>query len=239
MTAEIRDNKLLDSVDALTKPDRTKIIQDGPVGSGLAGQHTVIVELPPLLEQLHQAINGTIGIGGSGSLPWQRNMLDADALFRFMKINSHVKEWAHMVNARITPDDPVSTLRAWYVLYAAKSADEKREAFYIRQMNGWASQIKAKLNPARLRDLPDPCPECEATTWFNPADKMEYLRPLIVTYHQTGANLIQEAVASCRACGYEWGVRELAYALEKAEAKREQEQHADVELTNYTGVVHT
>lgn len=205
---------LLDAVDGLTKPIRSRVIQDGPVGSGLAGQQVVTVELPALLDQLNDAIRGTNVKGSSGSLPWERNMLDGDALFQFMLIASLIKEWARMVGSVITPDDPKATLRAWYVIYSATPRTEAQESFYSRKMTKWANQIVAKLNPGRVWDLPQACPDCEATVWFNPADKKPYPRPLIVTYHETGPNLIQEATASCRACETKWGIRELAHILD-------------------------
>ena len=95
------DNYLLLAMESLADPIRTKIIQDGPVGSGLAGQRTVTVTLPCLLQQLNEAIAGTIGIGGSGSLPWTRNMLDADALHRFVTINTTISSWARCAKRTI------------------------------------------------------------------------------------------------------------------------------------------
>jgi hypothetical protein len=208
---------LLDNIDLLTLPHRTKVIQDGPIGSGLAGQQTVTVTLPPLLQQLDDAIRGTIGIGGSGSLASQRSMLDGDALFRFAKISSTIKEWARMVGATITADDAGKTLRAWYVRYTATIHELESERFYEKETAGWVASINAKFNQPRIHDLPDPCPLCGASSWFNPSDGQEYLRPLIVEYRETGPNLIQEAKAICRACATVWGVRELAYAIEGKE----------------------
>jgi hypothetical protein len=222
-------NHLLEAMEALVNPVRTKVLQDGPIGSGLAGQRTVTIELPSLLGQLNNAVHESMGVGGSASLPWERNILDADALYRFIRISTTIKDWARMKDARVVSDDPALTLRSWYVEYTKYPTEDGRDKFYINQMRGWASQIKTKLNPARIRDLPDACPQddCGAKVWFNPADKMPYMRPLIVTYHEIGPNLIQEAKASCRACGMEWGVRELAYALEQAEtAKKAAEEDA-------------
>jgi len=213
-------NYLLDALDALTKPIRTKVVQDGPIGSGLAGSQVAKVELPPLLTQLEEAIRGTIGIGGSGSLPNQRNVLDADALYRFSLISSTIRDWARMAGAVVTPDDAVVTLRDWYVAYSAKSLTLDAEKFYTRQMTGWAKQITDKLNPPRVWDLPDACPVCGSTTYWSKATAEEYPRPLVVEYHETGADLIQQARALCRACEQVWSVRELAYALEQDESAK-------------------
>jgi hypothetical protein len=213
-----RESPLLEALEALTDPVRTKLIQDGAVGSGLAGQKTVTVELPPLLTQLEEAIRGTIGIGGSGSLAHQRNMLDADALLRFSQISSQIMDWARMAGASVTKGNPVATLRAWYAKFTAGS--HSSEVWHTGMMLGWAEQIKEKLDPPRVWDLPDACPVCNASTWTNPTDEQTYLRPLVVEYKPDGPNVIQDAKALCRSCKTVWGVRQLAFELEQAEETR-------------------
>jgi hypothetical protein len=226
---------LLDNIDKLTQPNRSKIIQDGPVGSGLAGQKTVTVELPSLLDQLEAAIRGTIGIGGSGSLPNERNMLDADALYRFVMIKTAIGDWAAHVKSTVHVGDPSGTLRAWYVKYTQQHRELESVRYYLGKTSGWIYQIEAKLDPPRVRELPDRCPECQADSWWNPSDKHRYLHPLIVEYRPTGPNMIQEAKARCRACATEWAVRQLAYELEQRDAENIRQQ----ELTNDSDVVHT
>lgn len=210
---------LLDAVDALTKPVINKIIQDGPIGSGLAGSHTVTVELPPLLTQLDEAIRGTIGIGGSGSPKHLRNMLDADALYRFTKISSLIKDWCHMVKIQPTPD-ALRNLRAWYIKRLEVQQTPESDRFYEKQLSSWAAQIRQKLNPPKVWEQPGTCPVCGAVTWWSKSTHEEYKFPLVVEYHETGPNLIQEARALCRACEKVWTVRELAYALEQAETTK-------------------
>lgn len=204
---------LLEEIDRLTKPNRNKIIQDT-----IAGQNpnTVTIVLPPLLTQLEDAIAGTIGIGGSGSLPNERNMLDSDALQKFMYIKSTIRDWAQMVGSEVVPQDPARTLRAWYVKYVASERELASVRFYTGKAKSWVFQIEAKLDPPRVRELPDRCPECHAFEWWNPADKHRYLHPLIVEYRPTGADMIQQAVSRCRACEKTWGVRQLAYEIEQA-----------------------
>lgn len=211
-----RTNELLEALEALTNPVRTKVIQDGPVGQLVAGQHVATVELPPLLHQLVEAIGGSIGIGGSASLANERNMLDADALYKFTLINTQVTDWARMAGATITRGDPTATLRSWYVAYAASRPELASERFYTSKMRQWATQIEDKLDPARVRELPDRCPDCRAASWFNPADKLEYLHPLVIHYKPHGPDMVQDAKTSCRACGSTWGVRQLAYEIEQA-----------------------
>jgi hypothetical protein len=209
------ENTLLEALDALTHPVVSKVIQDGPIGSGLAGQHTVTITLPSLLEQLDEAIRATIGIGGSGSIAHQRNMLNNDALHRFMIISSTIKDWARMVGVEVRPDSqPGPTLRKWYVAYTARPAGTDPERFYEHQMKGWATQIEAMFDPFRIRTLPNSCPVCAATEWISDEDGLKYLRPLIIQFKPDGPDMIQRAKGLCRACLQVWSVRELAYAIE-------------------------
>lgn len=220
-SAPVIENYLLDAVHALTKPVVNKIIQDGPIGSGLAGQTIATSTQPPLLTQLDEAIGGTIGIGGSKSLASQRSVLDADALYRFTLISSTVKDWCRMVGATVT-NDASTNLTAWYLKYDDRTTGAGSR-FYTSQLTGWKTQIESKLDPPRIRELPDRCPVCDANLWYDPSDKLPYLHPLIVKYKPTGPDMIQQAEALCRACGQTWGVRELAYQLEQANAEDETE----------------
>jgi hypothetical protein len=163
-----------------------------------------------------------VGIGGSGSLPSERNLLDADALQRFMTITATVRDWARMVKATITPGDTGVTLRAWYVGYRATTHELASERFYAKQMEGWAEQIRVKLNPVRVREVPGNCPWCNASTWWNRSTREEYPFPLVTEYDpEAGATLVESARSMCRACGQAWGVRELAYLLESENANGE------------------
>lgn len=200
-------NELLDAVDRLTQPNRSKVIQD---------THTVTLEMPPLLTQLEKAVAGTIGIGGSGSLASERNMLDSDALEKFLRIRQDIVNWAQDVQAEFHRDDPARTLRAWYVAWNARQHELDVERFHLRKCERWIVEIEAKLDPPRIRELPDRCPTCDAFEWFNPRDKHRYLHPLVVEYRPTGPDMIQEASGVCRACDTRWGVRQLAFDIEQA-----------------------
>lgn len=223
--------ELLENIDKLTLPIRSKVIQDT-----IAGQppKTASLVQPPLLTQLEDAIRGTIGIGGSGSLASERNMLDADALLRFSIIRTQVHEWARDAGSEIRPQDAAGTLRAWYVKWAQKTREIGVQRFYMGKTASWVTQIESKLDPPRIRELPDRCPECDAFEWFNPVDKHRYLHPLIVEYRPTGPNMIQDAEGICRACDKRWKVRELAYEIEQMflrdwdEAIEQEARHAEI-----------
>lgn len=204
---------LLDNIDRLTLPNRSKIMQDEIPGQP---PRMAKIVLPALLTQLEDAILGTVGIGSSGSLASERNMLDADALLRFMTIKSQIGEWARDVGVTPKPMDPAATLRGWYAKWVSTPRDIGPVKFYVGKTGSWIKQIEDKLDPPRVRELPDRCPACNAFTWWNPVDKHEYNHPLIVEYrHSSGANMVEEALGKCRACASEWRVRQLAYELEQ------------------------
>lgn len=206
---------LLDAVDALTLPDKSKVIQQNKAGITCVSP----VELPSLLEQLDEAIRSDLGSTARGaSLAHERSILDADALFRFMVISSMIKDWCRIVG--VIPDRTAGeNLRAWYVGMLSKHTDDAGTEFYVSKMRSWANLIRAKLDPARERELPDACPVCGASEWWR--DGSKYFHPLVVRYRPSGPNMVQEARAVCRACAEVWGVRELAYALEKAQGNVE------------------
>jgi hypothetical protein len=143
-------NPLRKAVNALTQPVRSKVIQDPPPGLGWELSHTVTVELPPLLTQLEEAIRGSIGVGGSGSLANERNMLDGDALYRFTLISTTIRDWARIVGAKVDKQSPANTLRSWFVLFQQNRNSLEVERSYVKQLTAWANQIDAKLNPPRV-----------------------------------------------------------------------------------------
>lgn len=214
-------NPLLDAVDALTEPLRTKVIQDGPVGSGLEGQKTVPVVLPSLLTQLDDSIRSSLGSGSAGGkLAFEGAILNTAALFTAMKISSQIRDWC--VSLGVVPvKHSAKDLRAWYVARLTKPQDDDLEKAQILQLTSWAKQIRTLLDPPRERDLEDPCPTCEARTWWR--DGAEYFRPLVIQYRPIGANTIEEAKGTCRACGQVWGVRQLAFELERRHAEQTQD----------------
>jgi len=213
---EIEYHDLLDAVDRLTKPDRRSIRQDLLTEGKVTGTQRVTVELPPLLERLDEAIRSSLGgTAGGASLAHERAILDTDALFMFIKIASIIRDWT--IAARLRPTgDAGKDLRAWYTATLAHPLSDEVEAFHSRMLHGWAGQILGKLDPWREKDLPDACPVCGATEWWNKADGLPYTRPLIVRYKPDGADMIQQARALCRACEEVWSVRALAYDLEQA-----------------------
>ena len=205
---QMDDRPLLLAVESLTKPNRTKVIQ---------GTHTATIKLPALLNQLEAAILGSIvGIGGSGSLANERNMINGEALFQALKIKAAIRDWCRMVGIDTRPKDkPIDLLPRWYAAYTSKEVTLEAERFYCRQLNAWATQITAMFNPPKVHDLPDACPICGATEWINDKDGLSYSRPLVVTFQPDTPDLIINAQGTCRACLKVWSARELAYEIEQ------------------------
>lgn len=224
--------ELLDAVDALTKPSRERVTQeimktrlqpDGrPALDGNnepirdpKGQQTLTIEHPPLLQQLEDAIASTIGAGAGRSMLSKHalNVLDSDALFKFVKIRSAITDWCRIVNVRATRH-AVHDLRAWHAARLATRATD--DDWHIEQLRAWAGLIKAKLNPPQTWEIKDPCPICRSATWESEDEQgnpVTLPRPLIVEYHPDRDDILVTAKATCRACGHEWRGRDALRAL--------------------------
>lgn len=200
------------AVDDLTLPTHLPVTQ---VVNGTTYKRRV--EHPPLLVQLEAAIHSTmVGGGGAGrSEPWTVVPLDGDALYQFTIISSQITDWCRMAGAG-RHGHPVDGLRAWH---AATLATLTEPHWHVTQLRQWAGLIRSKLNPRRRRDLPDPCPECQATTWAD-EDGNSGLRPLVVSFQPDSPDVLATASVTCRACGSEWrgitAVRAVAYELERS-----------------------
>jgi hypothetical protein len=232
----IQDNTdpLLAAVEALTKPSRRKQLQDilqpytvedeegvETEHQRVVGSQKVTVETPPLLELLDDAIKSSMGGTTKGAaLASESIPLNSAALFEAIKIASTVRDWCRQ--ADVTPRDGIAAnLAAWNSSVYARDLTEDQAAFYTTTCRKWANSIRAMLDPWREKDLPDPCPVCGATEWWDPADRAKggtgrgRPRPLMVRY-RPGPEMIERAYAMCRACEEVFGVRELRYAIEQA-----------------------
>ncbi|OOB91201.1 hypothetical protein [Rathayibacter sp. VKM Ac-2630] len=208
------DDALLLAVEALTKPRTSKVVQSK---NGI--ECISPVNLPPLLETLDTMIRETMGGSAGGTLKSQQNILDTDALWRFIRINNSVNDWARLAGSTITKPDSGKTLAAWFVVYRQKNRDYEEDKFYLKHLWSWAAEIEGKIEPPRIMDLPDPCPVCDARTWWNPKTREEYARPLVITFRE-GEIFPDGGRGLCRACDTAFGVRELAYALEQKAAEQ-------------------
>lgn len=172
---------LIQAVDALTKPSRTKVVRDD-------GTMTAIVH-EPLLVQLNNAIRSSIGgtIAGGG-LSSERNLLDNEALFESIKITDAIGSWCRLAGVRPTKV-PADDLLAWF------EANPDAGDFYTRTLEGWARFIRAKMDPTKALEIDGDCPECGAAVWADMEGGL-HARPVLVTYQPEAA--LETVTAACR-----------------------------------------
>lgn len=202
------DDAVLLAVEALTKPRTSKVVQSK---NGI--ECISPINLPPLLDTLDTMIRETMGGSAGGTLKSQQNILDTDALWRFIRINTTVNDWARLAGSIISKPDSGKTLAAWYVVYRQKTRTYEEDKFYVKQLWAWVNEIEGKIDPPRVMDLPDACPTCGASSWWNPKTGEEYARPLVLTFRD-GEHFPDGGKGLCRACDTAFGVRELAWLLE-------------------------
>lgn len=232
---------LLDAVDVLTLPvtvrvpqelyatrfqpdGRPAVDEDGNPIRERKGTQTVTVTHEPLLHQLEAAVASTMGGAGRGStLPWELNMLDGDALYKFAGIASQIADWCRV--AGVKPDrHPAENLRAWYVATLHRNLEPAVLDGYETVLHGWAVTIKAKLNPPRVLELTSPCPSCKASVWVD-VEGVSFTHPVKIEYWGSGPDVLEHARATCRACDSVWkgssALRALRYDVDTIEQERE------------------
>jgi hypothetical protein len=214
------NNYLLLGVEALTKPAKHGEWQDIIQAGVPVGTQKITIELPPLLEQLDGAIRSSMGGAptSGAALAFEGAVLNTAALFTAMKISTQIRDWCRI--AKVQPVKNTSTnLVNWYIKLDQGPIALEVETFHVKILSSWAKQIKAMLDPPRERDLPDACPVCGATEWWDMKDGKKYPRPLVVRYRPSQEDMIGQAKGICRACATVFGVRELAYEIEQAEIR--------------------
>lgn len=196
---------LLDAVDDLTQPTKTRVIQTNDAGITCTSD----AETPSLLDQLEASIQSSMGGSTSGSsLAFEGAPLNTAALFEAMKIATQIGDWCRIVGAPVTKHLS-EDLRAWYA--ATLSKVNWDDTSYTRNLRRWAGTIRSLLDPPREKYLPDPCPNCGEKDFWKGGEL--FMFPLVVKYRTEDP--IGSATALCRACEKVWNARELAYELEQ------------------------
>jgi hypothetical protein len=182
---------LLDAVNALTKPTRTKVIRDD--GS------TVAVSHDPLLIQLADAITSSItGKAGNGGGQSTGNVLNSGALFQASQISSEIGSWCRLARARVIRGDMLGNLIRWRVAFAG---GPNEETYYTGVLRGWAGTIRGLLNPRGRFQVTEACVICKAST-YKDAEDVDRPFPVVVEYDL--ADPKGTAVATCQACDEQW-----------------------------------
>jgi hypothetical protein len=208
-----RMTTLLDAVDALTLPTTVKVIQ-GP------GKPTVIKH-EPLLTQLEAAVAGNTGSHEGSSKTLERIPIDPGALELKGSISSTVMSWQLRLSKSVKFDTVAGQLRAWYAAYIGTVRTEHTDLQYERILTGWNQQITNMFDPPTRLEITAPCPLCNARVSVDPGTGNQ-VTAVVVEYLEIGADTLDQASGSCRACGVVWkgrsALRELRWLIELAEA---------------------
>ncbi|TIH33692.1 DUF7341 domain-containing protein [Subtercola vilae] len=203
---------LLDAVQNLTRPTRSKVLQTNTAGIQCLSD----VEQLPLLVQLEAAIKSSMGGASTSgaSLAFEGSMLNTAALFEAVKIGSQIKSWCR--DQKLLPTKNMGTdLDAWYVATLRTEHATEWETWHVKTLSSWAARIRNMLAPPREREHPEACPVCLSGDWWSPRDGLRYLHPLVTYYRLDDEEmLVDNARSLCRACAATWSPRELAFELE-------------------------
>jgi hypothetical protein len=131
--------------------------------NGQETQATGLILMPPMLQQLAEAIGSstTIKTPGLGSAN-TRAILDFSALALVNEINRQMRTlWELSINSP-RPKNLVKTIKRWqaYVHHLGPNQDLDNIKDAIKTMNHWINQIDLKFDPPVVLDISQPCPNC-------------------------------------------------------------------------------
>lgn len=216
------DTRLLDAVDALTKPTIDHVKQTADDGTYL---RTVSVEHPALLQQLADAVVPSAGNdGGSKSASArERNIIDSDALWQLTRIETELRDWMRHDFAAFNRNDLPASLRRWYVGYEAQvnRSDELTE-WLTRELRRWERVILAKLDRTRKQwDTSKLCPICKQARWIDEHGDSQPAR-LVGSYRRDDDGRTSEERVTCQRCRESWdnldAIKELGDELAEVSA---------------------
>lgn len=214
------DTRLLDAVDALSKPTIDNVKQTADDGTYL---RTVPVEHPALLQQLADAVVPSAGNdGGSKSASArERNILDSDALWQLTRIETELRDWMRHDLAAFDRHDLAVSLRRWYVAYDAQATqtDELTE-WLVRELRRWERVILSKLDRTRKQwDTGKLCPICKQARWVDEHGDSQPAR-LVGSYRCDDDGRTSEERITCQRCRESWdnwdAIKELGDELMEA-----------------------
>lgn len=219
------DTRLLDAVDALTKPAVENVKQTTDDGEYL---RTVPVEHPALLQQLADAVvpSGSNDHGGQSASDASRNVIDGQALYELMMVQRQLFEWCGLVKIRGDRADLPGTLRAWYVAYLPLNKQPESDEWYTRELSRWARTIEARLDRnIKQFDTRYLCPICKHARWVDENGDSQPAR-LVVSYKRDEDGRTSNEQVICQRCKCSWdsidAMRELGTELLEEELR-----HAD------------
>lgn len=217
------ENRLLDAVDALTKP-QTFANWIGEPGEQKIVRHTE----KPLLDLLDTLIGNNIGSGGAGKPARERVPVDVSALMLRERIDERVRSWILELGGKPGSQVTMTQLvRSWYVLWISGiHADEDRRAGVLE---GFEREVRDILDPPKRIELTTPCPFCNQE-WVEvgPRQPDGSVHPLdseiVRTLNAVERESLDQSYAICRACERVWrgigAMRILRIAMDDADAAR-------------------
>lgn len=183
----------------------------------------------PLLDQLRDAVASDQGQSGGKKPGREQVPVDIAAIQMYENIDGIIRAWLLELGARPGKEITLTqALRSWYTLWAVSQHVEGIERRKRVTLEGWAVQVRDKLQPPKRIELTAPCPEC-GFEWINvglkradrsddPED-LEYVRTLTAVERPS----LDDSFAVCQKCDTVWlGVgrmRALRIAIDDAEAK--------------------
>ncbi|MDK8171738.1 hypothetical protein QP735_04265 [Curtobacterium citreum] len=201
------DTRLLDAVDALTKPTVENVKQTTDDGEYL---RTVPVEHPALLQQLADAVVPSAGNdGGSKSASArERNVLDSDALWELTKIQTELRDWMRHERHLFDRADLPATLRRWYVGYIRQVTAAELDEWHVRELRRWERVITAKLDRSiKQWDTGKLCPICKQARWTDQHGDSQPAR-LVGSYRCDEDGRTSEERIVCQRCRESWDNRD-------------------------------
>jgi hypothetical protein len=229
MNSELAE--LLVAVDALTKPQVVAQWQ-GEEGARKIFKRTD----EPLLVQLRTAIHNNIGGSGGGKQARERTPLDVGAFALFERIDGRVRSWMSELGGKVGKDlQAEAILRSWFVMWSSGQHEPAEVLRYASVVEGWAQQIRDKLDPPPQIEITSPCPVC-GVEWVNiglklpdgsdDPDDVERVRVLAAVEREN----MDDSYAMCKSCNRVWrGVgqmRSLRIAIDDREAASAKGQSA-------------
>jgi hypothetical protein len=199
----MNDNRLLDLIDELTKPDIDHISQTTDDGTYL---RTVTIEHPPLLQQLADAVIPSAGndAGSKSASARERNILDADALNELVLIQNQLFEWCQLERIRGDRHNLPATLRKWYTAYNTTNHEHEIDRWHERELSRWVRTIRSRLDRSiKEADTGRICPLCTTAKWVDMHGDRQPAR-LIIRYRVDDNGDYHDERTICQRCKTEW-----------------------------------
>lgn len=224
----VTSNYLLDAIQKLTSPHKTKVMQSKVVEDHEVPYVTEVFH-DPLLVTLRDAVVGGIGAHAGSSSARERIPFDAGALALFDEISSQVNRWYRELDTFHFHEYIHDRLAAWYVDYEnrrrAGKVSDADETITTNLVEGWARRIEAMFDPPKTIELtaddaPVPCPVCGGQYAIDPRSG-DRMTALVIEYREVGQDTMDQATGLCRSCSAVWrgssGVRHLRWLVDEEE----------------------